>query len=477
MQETQIRAVTRSRSFRSLSELCVVPLLANAAAFGSCLDPHSLRPDRTPPAVQVITPIDTLYDVDGDKLVDFQLWWNDSGSAVDYQQVKVRSLTGVNGPANGSDNLLSAWRVDRVDTAGIVFHETLDNLLHGGPNRVEITIPDKAGNVSFDTLDFSVPQGAFLKTISTGLGGSLPAEGLAICPDDQRVYMTANRNLAVFARDSLKVLRIIPDPYAADFLPEALCVMGDPVLYVTEGRLQRFDRANMTWLTEVDSSFGSVAIAQSKANSNLIYLGESIDGTIGIYDRVKGVRVGYLLPISQQPENVVDIAVLPGDLKLYATGYSSGGILVIDPVRDSVLRQIPVGGPEILPDLGRADAVTLSKDGKKLFAAIIEGVTRGLAEIDTQRDSVTRVLYLFNYYCINVALSPSESRAFVTTQDNGSPSENVLVDLNNWRVLQTFPRPRAPGAVRFDSDVVFDFSGKLVFVTHDLDLDVYLSRE
>lgn len=454
-----------------------MPALAAAAAFGSCLDHLTPPPDTAPPIVEVVTPVDTLYDIDGDKLVDFALTWSDSGGDVDYQKVKVRSLTGVNGPADGSDNLLTVWRVGRVDASGIVFHETLENLLHGGSNKIEIAIPDKAGNVLLDTLVFSVPQGALIKTISTGLVGSLPAEGLTICPDDQRVYMTANRNIAVFDRDSLKLVSIIHDPYAADFLPEALCIPGDPVVYVTEGRLQRFDRMSMTWLSEADSSFGSVAIARSKADSNLIYLGESIDGTIGIFDRSRGVRTGYLLPISQQPENVIDLAVLPGDLKLYATGYSTGGILVVDPTRDSLLSRIPVGGPEILPDLGRADAITLTNNGKRLLAGVVEGVIRGLAEIDTQRDSVSRVLYLFNYYCINVALSPSEARAFVTTQDNGPPSENVLVDLNKWQVLQTFPRPRAQGAIRFDNDVVFDPTGKLVFVTHDLDLDVYLSRE
>ena len=66
---------------------------------------------------------------------------------------------------------------------------------------------------------------------------------------------------------------------------------------------------------------------------------------------------------------------------------------------------------------------------------------------------------------------------FVTTQDNGSPSENVLIDVPGWQVLQTFPRPRTPSQTRFDRDVVFHPSGKLIFVAHNLDLDVYLNRE
>jgi hypothetical protein len=43
-------------------------------------------------------------------------------------------------------------------------------------------------------------------------------------------------------------------------------------------------------------------------------------------------------------------------------------------------------------------------------------------------------------------------------------------------VLQSFPRPHPAGVTRFDREIVFHPTGKLVFVTHDVDLDVYLNR-
>ncbi|MGH7675999.1 MAG: YncE family protein [Gemmatimonadales bacterium] len=456
--------------------------LLAAAVFGvgagGCLD-NGLKPearDTTPPSVQVVTPQDTLYDTDGDRLLDLELTWSDSAGAVDWASVRVRSLGGVNGPADSSTNLLDVWRVERRDTLGLVVHETLGNLLHGGSNQLEITLPDTAGNLRVDTIAFTLPHGAFVKTIVTGLGlGAIPANDVTVCPDDGRLYMTANRNIVVVDPDSLRAIGIVRDPEAGDDLAKALCVPGDAVLYVTQ-RVERFDRPSMSWLARISGSFGSIGIVQSRADQNVLYVGESIDGTIGIIDRAQGARTGQLLPFSSQFEYVFDLAVLDGDAKLFATRLAEGGILVIDPQRDSVLGKIRVGDAA-WPGPGRTDAITLSRDGQRLYAAVIEGLYRGVVEIDTRADSVVRVLPLFDYFCIDLALSPSERRMFVTTQDNGSPSENVLVDMTNWDVLETFPRPRIPAVTRFDQAVVFHPNGKLIFVAHNLDLDVYLSRE
>lgn len=458
---------------------CAVVAAAVTTVLGlsACLD-DGVRPeprDTTPPRFQVVTPQDTLYDTDGDRLLDLELSWSDSAGAVDPSGARIRSLAGVNGLADSSTNLLDVWRVERRDALGLVVHETLENLLHGGANQLEATLPDTAGNVRVDTIAFTLPHGAFVKTIPTGLGlGAIPANDVTVCPDDGRLYMTANRNIVVVDPDSLRVLAIVRDPYAGDDLAKALCVPGDPVLYVTE-RVERFDRPSMAWLPEISGSFGSIGVVQSRADPNVLYVGESIDGTIGIIDRAQGIRVGQLLPFSPS-EYVFDLAVLDGDAKLYATRLAEGGILVIDPRRDSVLGKIRVGDAA-WPGPGRTDAITLSRDGQRLYAAVIEGLYRGVVEIDTQADSVVRVLPLFDYFCIDLALSPSERRMFVTTQDNGSPSENVLVDMTTWDVLQTFPRPRIPAVTRFDQAVVFHPQGKLIFVAHNLDLDVYLSRE
>jgi hypothetical protein len=452
--------------------------IATSFAVSSCLN-DGLQPvarDTTPPRFHVLTPVDTAYDIDGDKLVDLRLTWSDSAGAVDPAGVVVRSLNGINGPASATTNLLDVWRVERRDSEGLVIHETVENLLHGGSNQFEITVPDTAGNVEVDTITFTLPHGALFKTILTGLGGgAIPASAVTLCPDDNRLYMTARRNVVVMDPDSLKVASIVRDPSAGDDLARPLCVPGDPILYVTEGRVERFDRSTLTWLPQVASAFMSIGIVQSRADPNLLYVGETTSGTIGIIDRAQAARVGQLLPFSNQ-EYVLDLAILDGDSKLYATRVVDGGILVLDPLRDSVLKRIPVGGPN-WPDLGRSDAITLSKDRRRLYAAVLDGAERGVAEIDTQLDSVVRTLALFDYFAIDLGLSPDERRMFVTTQDNGTPSENVLVDVAGWQVLQTFPRPRDTVVTRFDRDVVWHPSGKLVFVTHNLDLDVYLIRE
>jgi len=446
---------------------------------GACLDDgiQPPPPDTTPPSFQVVTPQDTLYDTDGDRLLDFELTWSDSAGAVDPAGVRLRSIAGVNGAADSSTNLLDVWRVERRDTLGLVVHETLENLLHGGANQLEITLPDTAGNVLVDTIAFMLPHGAFVKTIVTGVsGGFIPALGVTICPDDGRLYMTAGRNIVVIDPDSLRLLAVVYHPLASDALVKPLCVPGDPVLYVTE-TVERFHRPTLQWLPRVSGSFLSEGIALSRADPNRIYVGEQITGTIGLIDRSLNQRVGRLLPFAPTNEYVYDLAMLDADAKLYATRETETGVLVIDPGADSVIGRVRVGGPT-WPDFGGTDAIALSSDGSRLYAAVYDGDPRGVVEIDTRLDVVVRTLGLPDYLAIDLALSPSENRMFVSTQDRfTAPSENVLADVAGWQVLQRFARPRPSGVIRYDRDVVFHPNGKLIFVTHDFDLDVYLSRE
>ncbi len=461
-----------------------VALLASlGAVLGStaCLD-DGIKPeprDTTPPSFAVITPQDTVYDTDGDRFVDLALTWTDSAGAVDWPAVRVRSLAGVNGPADSGTNLLDVWRVERRDTLGLVAHETLENLLHGGTNQLEITLPDTAGNVRVDTIAFTLPHGAFVRTLVTGLVSQIShGVGLVVCPDDRRAYMTAGRRLVVVDADSLMILGIVFNSDVADDLQIPLCVPGDPMLYVTE-RVERYHRPSMQWAPRVWPAFGAVGIVQSRQDPNILYVGESITGGVALIDRAQAARVGSLaLPPAPPNEFVFDLEVLPEDAKIYATRYVEGGILVADPSSGQVLARIAVGGPS-WPDLGRTDAIVLSADTRWLYAAVLDGDPRGVVAIDTRTDSVVRTLPLPDYVPQELALSPSERRMFVTVQDRfpGLPAYNVLVDVPGWQVLESFPRPRPPGEVRFDGGVAFHPNGKLIFVGHNLDVDVYLSRE
>jgi len=429
--------------------------------------------DTLPPVIAVVSPTGASYDEDGDKLVDFRIGISDSGGLVDPSSITVRALDGVSGPADGSANMLGPWPVELQDTSQLVFHETLENLLHGGDNQVEISVSDTAGNVARDTITFTLPHGVLLKTLSTGRTlGYTPAMGVTICPDDHTLYMTAANHLLIADADSLTIDSVVA-PNGGDVgvgeMSFPLCIAGDPILWVTD-RVQRFDRNTKHWLSRVSGCYNSSGIVQSRRDPNLLYVGEVRSGQIGVIDRAQNLRLHGLLPFAPWDELITALAVLPDDSKLYMNRIVQGGILVIDPLADSVITLISVNPPSV----GIASGMALSADDQRLYVAVQVGL-RGVVEISTTTDSIVRTLPL-PYTAIDLALSPDETRMFVTTQDRGEPSKNVLIDLPGWRVLQEFDRPRAPGAVRFDRDIVFHPNGRYIFVTHDMDLDVYINR-
>jgi DNA-binding beta-propeller fold protein YncE len=436
--------------------------------------------DTVPPTVSIAFPTDTAFDEDGDALVDVRLVLADSGGLVDPAGIRVRSLRGVNGSAGNAANLLDHWRVETLDTAQLAFHETIENLLHGGENRLEIAVPDTAGNVATDTITFLLPHGQLQQTLVSGLpyNGFAHGIGMVVCPDDNRVYMAAGKNIVVAEALDPRIIATVADPTAPDDYYVPLCVPGDPVLYVTL-RVMRFDRSTLQWLPRVTGSYGSIGIVQSRADPNLLYVGESYTGGVAIIDRAQAARIGSLAlpPAASYPEWVPDLAVLAGDAKIYVSRSEDQGILAANPATGEVSTYIAIGGPN-WPGLGVTDEFVLSHDDRWLYVAVLAGDPRGVVVVDTQTDRVVRSLPLPDYVPQALDLSPSGSRLFVTTQDRGpTPSQNVLIDVPGWRVLQEFPRPRPAGVIRFDGGVAFRGDGKLVFVAHNLDIDVYLIRE
>ena len=428
-----------------------------------------------PPVLRVVSPTDSGYDLDGDSLVDLELAWADSGGAVRAAGARVRALTGVNAPGGDTVNLLDHWRVERLNSAGLLLHETLDYLLHGGPNRLEVTVPDTAGNVAVDTITFTLPYAALVKTIASGITDGLPATGIALCPDDHRVYMPVGGNLVIVDADSLRLLQVVPSPNYGFQLWNPLCVAGDPVLYVTSDyAVQRFDRAASRWLEEA-GPYGSEGVAQSRGDPDLLYVGWH-GGNIGIISRSLHDTVGhYLIALALVRDfyHIHSVAALAGDSKIYAAQYYNG-VWAVDPRRNVVLDSISVGDSSYY---GQVQSLALTRDDSHLYASVTYGYPRGLAEIDTRTDRVTRAISLNPWSGIRLALSPNERRIFLTTQDrNGQQSSNVLIDIPTWRVIQYLPRPRPAGWGRYDIGVVFHPDGRHVFVTHDRDLDIYLHR-
>lgn len=444
-----------------------VASIACVAAVGllGCRDTTGV--DRQPPRLIIRSPTAIAYDTDGDCLVDFDVAWQDSaGSGVDPATARVRSLDGLDGPADTARNLLGVWRVDRRDAAGVAFHETRANMLRSGTSRIEISVADSAGHRSTDTLAMVLPHGAFWKTVPSGLPLMGRTGSFAIDSLRRRLYLAHSQAMLVFDLDSLNLLATVPSPVPGlEF--NRILVTSSGELCMTEF-LRCLDPETEAWGPEFISA-PAIALAQSKTDNDLLYLGETYTGTIGIYSKSQHARIGAV-PYPPNPYNdefVTDIVVLAGDTKLYATRSFEPDVPVLDPRTGAVLGRIHIGG---------ALALDLSRDERRLYASYW-----GITEIDTRTDSITRVLTPENESPIGLRLSPDGRLLFLVTQDINVPNEpyssNFLIDVNEWRIVATFPRPRPAGEVRYDQGVIFHPSGKLAFVAHNLDLDVYVIRK
>jgi DNA-binding beta-propeller fold protein YncE len=464
-----LRRFVRGAAVRTL------PAALLLAASGCRSDRIVVPPDTTAPRFQILSPVDTLYDLDGDRLVDVSLAWQDPGGAVNPASIRVRTLRPLNGSADTATNLLSVWRVARADTGGLLLRETLANLLPDGLNRLEVSVKDTAGNRQVDTLVFTLPPGAFYTTIETGVTSSADhAIGIVVDSAGRRGYMAASQSLVVFDAESLRLVTTIPSG-GASFLRDIVLDEPRGHAYVSDGRIERYDLRTNTLIGRVPGTFATGALAFSRTTPSLLYAGEAFAGALGYVDIVADARIdGMLIPHTFE-EFVNDLAVLPGDTKLYMTRYDQGGILVIDPVNKQILRHLEyINGARFY-----TDDFVLSRDDRHLYIALLDADPRGIADLDTQTDSVVRFLPLFPYVPGALGLSPSQRRLFVTTGEQflDFPARNVLVDVERWAVIQEFDRPHPPGTIRVDGQVAFRPDGKLIFVSRDLVVDVYLNRE
>jgi len=435
-------------------------------------------PDTTAPVVDVLFPTSPdTYDEDGDGLADFRIAYRDSAGAIAVAQLTAHSLRPVDGPAAGED-LLTAWTVDQRDDTLLVFHETIANLLPSQTNRIVVAVADTAGNVTEDTIRIELPYGALHTTIETGMAGPDQAGGLTYCSDDHLLYVNAwHGELAVVDPDAFAVLAVAAAP-GVNFVGHMLCVPDDPALYITGEKILKFDRTTRQWLSGIAGSVGpdaKLGLTQSKRDPNRLYVGTGGSGVVFVVDRAQAEVVDTLLPIAAD-KWVYAVAALPDDAALYATVFPDDGMVVLDPwtneVRDTLDLSLLGTG------LGYAMHVALTRDASRIYAAVTDATPAGVYEFDTRTNLFVHVFELSDYRVINLALSPDEQRMFVTTQDRFAtmPSPNVLVDVATWTELARFPRPRPLGETRWDQHVVFHPNGKLIFVAHNENLDVYLNR-
>ena len=450
--------------------------------------------DTTPPLVRIVFPIapDSIlpegdYDETGDGLLDLRVEWSDLQSGVNPVTARMVVLEGKTGSSVRDDGLLALWDVARLDQTDLEAHETVGGLMGAEWSRLVVSVADSAGNVGTDTLVVHLPHGALHHTIEMNRPQDF-ATGIAVCADDDRVYMTTGnataigKTVVVVDAQTFAVVGTVT-AYEDGDLAGPVCIEGTPDLYVAATpRVWRFDRARIEWAGPVPGSLTTNSLVRSLAAPNLLYAGEEGTGSIGLIDLSLGERTGMLdLQISPFQEYVFDMEVLDGDSKLYTTLSTRGGIRVIDPATSTELGEVnvdPGGG------WGRTDDMVRSPDGSRIYAAVMVGPTPGLAEVDTRTDQTVRLLEVpASWVPVAVALNASGTRLFLTTRSETSnqpqPAENLLIDVEHWRTLETFPRPHPPepGMFRLDQAVAFHPSGRLAYLTRDSDIDVYVIRE
>jgi DNA-binding beta-propeller fold protein YncE len=453
----------------------LIPVLMLSACGGeSTTEPPPPPPDTEPPSIFVVFPTGGEIDRDGDGLLDVELTWKDDKDSVDVGAVTVRSLEGVNGPADAATNLLEVWTVTRHDGSGLEVHETVENLLHPGTVRLEITVPDTAGNVLVDTLAFAVPVAAFHKTLQPGVGGLVT--GITVCPDRSMAFAGVGRSMAAIDLEGMEL--VAAQTGAGDEVIRTLCVAGDPIVYASSySWIWRWDSTTQSWDGYMPATWPCAGLVQSRANPDLLYEAETFSGDVGIIHRVTGARLGTIgLPQSiSSDEFVDDLEVLESDARIYVPRQDEGGLIVAEPATGIIIDRLDVDDSSASP--GRVYDLALSPDDSRLYVGVARGTPVGVWEIDTATDEVLRTFETLGWTPIDLSVSPDGTRLFVVTQDAGVQSWNYILDLQHWQILAQFPRPRPEGEARYDLAVVWHPNGKLILAARNGDIDVYLSRE
>ena len=442
-------------------------LMAPAA----CRNERMTEPAQGPgPRVTIRSPTSQHYDDDGDGRIDLSVDWSDS-TGVDIHNVQLRLLP----ITDTSSNLIRSWKVVRIDSTGLRLSESIAGLISGGHARFELVVPARDGRVTRDTVGLDLSFVQLVRTLSTGMPvGFKPAEFSTICPDDSLMYITLNSSVWIVDPYALESVAVVLTPYATTaILAKPLCFAGDPYLYITEDRVRRLNRRTRTWDASLSASFESIAFEPSRKDPDLLYEGESWAGVIGLVSR-SGLSRRQLLRYSSRTD-IMDLAVMPADVKIYATLGEYGGILIVDPARDTILGTIDVA-PRDPTWAGNVEDLVLSPDDRWLYAAATDGTPSGVAKIDTGTDAILQTVPL-DGWPMQLGLSPDGRMLFVATYDAATgPSHNAVLDARSMSVLQLVPRPRPAGARRYDRGVTFRPDGRYVFVARDTDLDIYLVR-
>lgn len=441
-----------------------------------CTEPGAgprLPDDAISPDVRITFPATAHdYDQDRDGFVDIAVSWSDDSGIVG-SSAQIRAIGD-----SAISTEISGWTVVERTSSGLKIEENLGVLIRGGNHRFEVSVRDSAGNEGSDTVSITLPQSQLWKTIAT----NRPVNGwgveMAFCGDG-RAYVASGTSIIVVDAARAELITVVSDPYAVENLRTPLCVPGDSVVYVTPGGEQlRLNGTSWRFWPRPGNLYGG--IVQSRSDPDLLYAGEHFTGDVAVLSRSGNSRLRrFGLPFSEYEEDrAFSLAVMPNDEKLYSTRALEGGILVSNPRSGALLKRIAPDGNNVH---AITNSIKLGTDDKFLYAAVQDANVRGIAEIDTRTDEVSRYLPLTVETDVPtcIAVSPSGRRLFAGTRDRwvGVMSSNYMIDIRKWQVLTRFIRERAQGEARIDGCPAFRPDGKLVFMPRNMDLDIYLNRE
>lgn len=467
--------------------LCTIAVTVAAFACDEPAAPPEPPPDLAPPALTVLSPVGDEYDLDGDGLLDLRVEWSDSAGEVDPSSAVVRVLDGIRHPGEDAVDLLERWTVERLDEQALIIHETIEHLLYSGrvTRRIEVMVSDSAGNLLADTVEFTLPPLSLHKKLRLE-AMELIANRAKFCEDDGRLYISMANQIS-----RIEPIELVEEQRTS-FVPgitvgDLACLPDDRIAAGTNYGLMVFERQTSDMVFE--KLWPALGLARSKQNPDLVYggAGNSPVSEVYAFHRADG-EIMDTIPVPPQPgygrDWLVALEVLPGDEKLYVAKWD--GVYAVNPLTHEFLGRVRITEPRD-GNLGNSEDLLLSEDASWLYVPVTYGMPHGLALVPTDQDSAVHIIEFFDAgWPIRVAVSPSGSRAFVTTvdSDDDGVAHNYLVrPVPHGAILARLPHNAPAVEDRFDGAVAFHPNGRYLFLGYTLRasqetyLESYLNRE
>lgn len=295
--------------------------------------------------------------------------------------------------------------------------------------------------------DISIIDAATNSVIATLPGGQLPFEAAA-APDGKRVYV-ANRvsaDLTVIDTTTNTVETTITVGQQPGDIIIGVAVSPDSAsAYVsrvdstaTMGALEVIDTATLAVVDSISLPSPAFGIAFAPDGSRA-YAALLTTDELAVVDPLTNT-VLTTIPIGGPPgpNTPAQIAITQDGAKAYVTNQNSGDVSVVDLVNESLVRKITVGDFPL--------GLAITPDGA--FALVANAFSNSISIIDTSIDMVVNTIPT-GQTTADVEITPDGARAFVIALDPASDAGSMLViDLSTNTIIDTIPV--GDGPVLFD---------------------------